>query len=80
MSSVWSATIDFSRRFSSSSRRSRRISETSSPPYLFRQVQKVASEIPCRRHSSLTLAPASASFRTLCCRRCKTDPGSPIEN
>src|SRR5208282_696740 len=37
-SSAWSATIDFSRWFSSSSCRSRRISETSNPPYLLRHV------------------------------------------
>jgi hypothetical protein len=38
MSSAWSATIDFSRRFSSSSWRKRRSSDTSSPPYLLRQL------------------------------------------
>ena len=63
ISSAWSATIDFSRRFSSSSCRRRRISKISSPPYLLRQVSKVASEIPCRQHSSVTFAPASASFQ-----------------
>ena len=64
LSSAWSATIDFSRRFSAFSCRSRRSSEISSPPYLLRQVYNVASEIPCRRHTSLTCAPASASFST----------------
>jgi hypothetical protein len=62
-SSAWSATIAFRRRFSSSSWRSRRISDTSRPPYLLRQMQNVASEIPCRRHRSATFAPPSASFR-----------------
>jgi hypothetical protein len=40
MSSAWSATIAFSRRFSSSSWRSLRISEISNPPYLLRQVYR----------------------------------------
>jgi hypothetical protein len=52
LSNIASASSFFSRRFSSSSDFSRRASETSSPPYFAFHLQKVASEIPCRRHTS----------------------------
>ncbi len=50
-----SASNVFSRLFSSS--------RTSMPPYFERQFQKVASPIPCFRHSSAALSPVWCSFR-----------------
>src|SRR5215468_3828113 len=64
LSSIDSAKSFFSRRFSSSSARSRLASETSRPPYLAFQLYSVASEIPCLRARSAVFAPASCSRRT----------------
>ena len=52
------------------------------PPFTVLGRQKNCHEIPCRRHSSLTFAPASASFRTLGRYSMKVvaDGGMPIES
>src|SRR3954451_7714672 len=52
----------FSFEFSSSSCFRRLASLTSIPPYLLRHPYNVAALIPCCRHSSLVLAPASLCF------------------
>src|SRR5271169_2951381 len=55
----WSATRCLSRRFSSSSSRSFLASLTSSPLYFDFQRYSVPSLMPCSRHRSVTLRPAS---------------------
>src|SRR5262245_25976242 len=62
LSSIASASSFFSLRFSSSSWRSRRISDTVIVPYLAFQLYSVASLIPCCRHTSPAFPP------DLCCR------------
>src|SRR5918998_1084530 len=62
LSSRLSASSCFSRRFSSSSARSRLASETAIPPYLARHLEKVVGETLCRRQSSVSFAPASYSL------------------
>ena len=61
LSSIASASSFFSRRFSSSSPLSRLASATSMPPYFAFHLHSVASAIPCLRHTSAVLSPASAS-------------------
>jgi hypothetical protein len=63
LSSICSANSFFSRRFSSSSERSRLASEASSPPYLAFHLKKVVPLVPWRRQRSCVFAPASCSFR-----------------
>lgn len=63
LSSVRSATIFFSRVFSSSSAFSRRISSGSKPPYFFFQLKYVAWLIPAFRQISATRVPCSPCFR-----------------
>jgi hypothetical protein len=64
LSSVRSATICFSLRFSSSSIFSRRASFTSRPPYSRFHRKYVCSLIAWRRQTSVTLTPLSSSFST----------------
>src|SRR6478609_8179574 len=59
-----SATIRFSLAFSSSSWRSRLISEGISPAYFFFQLKYVAWLIPTFRQTSATAEPSSACFKT----------------
>src|SRR6478752_8758626 len=59
-----SATIRFSVAFSSSSWRSRFISEGSRPAYFFFQLKYVAWLIPAFRQTSATAKPSSACFKT----------------
>src|SRR5690606_25055602 len=63
-SSVRSATIFFSRPFSSSSSRKRRISDGKSPAYFFFQLKYVAWLIPALRQISATGVPSSPCLTT----------------
>src|ERR1051325_3682638 len=73
LSRLRSATICFSRRFSSSSSRSRRASLTSIPPYFDFHVYSVASLTPTSRASSPTFRPPSICFNTpmICSSLCR---------
>src|SRR5262249_31730509 len=63
ISSMASANSFFSFPFSSSSAFSRLASETSRPPNLAFHLSNVASDMPCLRHTSAVVAPASCSRR-----------------
>src|SRR6266568_3513459 len=63
LSSICSASSFFNLRFSSSRAFSFLASETSIPPNFPFHLYKVVPLIPCRRHSSSALAPASCSFK-----------------
>src|SRR5207245_11114594 len=76
MSSAWSATIRFSRRFSSFSRRSSLASSAFIPPSWLRHRPEVGSLTPSSLATSATLLPspsirsASRSLRTICSGVC----------
>lgn len=77
LSSMASANRRFSSEFSTSRSFNRRSSETVMPPYLAFHLYSVASDMPCLRQSSETLAPAAYSCKipTILLRAYAAPPG-----